>query len=95
LLGLTSAFRFYDMARGVHLTVSLTAEVPAVDAGHVLVKTKVLAECRATEGLSYADGDGILRQVSVVKDAAKSAFFGFATEATCDLMGARYAADDA
>ena len=93
LLGLTTAFRFYDPAQNMYLTVELSAEsVPSVD-GEIGVTTKVFAERRGVENLSFVDSARLLEQVASTKEAAKESFFSLATQETHTIMGVVHASD--
>lgn len=93
LLGLTTAFRFYDPSKTMYLTVELSAESVPTEDGEIGVTTKVFAERRGLEALAFADPDAVLEQVATTKEAAKEAFFSLATEATHSIMGVVHASD--
>jgi hypothetical protein len=54
-LGLRTEFRLYDPTHTIYLIVQLTAEGPADEKSDISVTTRVLAEKRGLEGLTFAD----------------------------------------
>lgn len=93
LLGMHTTFQLYNAREDLHHVVSLAAESDAGD--RVFVVTKVVAEIRGTNGVTFANRDHIAQQVNRVRAAAKRTFFEFATKHTHELMGATYASDHA
>lgn len=88
LLGLGTMVRVYDAERVVYLTVELSAEGPTDERAETTVTTKVVAEKRGLEGLSFADASRLDETITAAKDAAKETFFRFATAETHRMMGA-------
>lgn len=87
LLGLTSSFHFRE-STGAYVRIELSAE-PRGDET-ISVVTKVLAELRDLDEVSFADTARLLPLIKDAKAAAKRTFFNFATKRTHDIMGARY-----
>lgn len=79
---------FVDRGRDAHLSVNLQIRGPSDGAANVRVITKVMAEKRALEGVSYADRAQIDAILLDAKSAAKDTFFDFATGETHAIMGA-------
>jgi uncharacterized protein (TIGR04255 family) len=90
LLGMTTGCQFFDARRSLNMSLSLSAESAPDDI--VRVTTKVSAERRGIEQVTFADADPLRQLVVAAKDAAKETFFSFATDATHQLMGAVHAA---
>ena len=93
LLGLSAAFRFFDESKTMYLNVELSAEAVPGDQRVIGVTTKVFAERRGVEQLSFGNGEQLLDQVRLTKEAAKDAFFSLATEETHAMMGVVHASD--
>lgn len=88
LVGVETGFRFHDEAKNESLTLSLAAEAGSVSIPKVGVVTKVFAEKRPVELVSFANVDSLPKLVHAAKEAAKRTFFGFATEETRAIMEA-------
>jgi hypothetical protein len=88
LLGLATSFRVYDAARNLYLIVELAAEGPTSERPGATVTTKVVAERRGLESISFADRASVADLLIGSKEGAKATFFEFATEETHALMGA-------
>lgn len=93
LLGLNTGFRFYDAGRDMYLSVNLGVESPTAEHPVVQVVTKVAAERRGLEDISFANKPALVDLVVAAKEAAKETFFGFATPDTHAIMGAVTDAD--
>lgn len=81
-------YEFLDRHRDVHLTVNLSVDSGTPEADTVRVVTKVFAEKRGLEGISFATRDQLAAANVATKEAAKTTFFELATEETHTLMGA-------
>jgi hypothetical protein len=93
LAGFEIALRFEAPATTTHLMVGLKAESPT-DEAPITVTTKVYAERREAPDLSWSTVDVIATILCDVKEAAKQAFFDFATDVTHDSMGVVWDAAD-
>ena len=93
LLGLDAGFRLFDKEGNVYLVVELNA-VPLGDEASIGVTTKVLAERRGLEEVSFANREELAKLVRSTKEAAKEVFFGFATDETHRIMGAVHASNE-
>jgi hypothetical protein len=89
LTGLKTTFHFSVAAPAdADLVLALSAESPD-ERGPITVTTRVFAERRGTPNLSWTSLDDIAALIREVKEVAKAAFFGFATEETHRIMGAQ------
>lgn len=88
LLALDTGCMFFDEKRNMYLTVHLSVQSASEEDRKVRVITRVLAERRGIEGVSYSMRDQLGALIVEAKEAAKSTFFGFATDETHTLMGA-------
>jgi hypothetical protein len=87
LLGLNTGFRFYDSRQDMYLSVNLGVESPTPEHPMAQVVTKVSAERRGLENVSFANKNCLVELVVAAKEAANETFFGFATQETHDIMG--------
>jgi hypothetical protein len=93
LAGFETTLRFEAPATTTHLMVGLKAESPT-DAAPITVTTKVYAERRQAPDLTLSKVDEIATILCEVKEAAKQAFFDFATDLTHASMGVVWDAAD-
>lgn len=88
LHGLKAVFHLHELSRLMELTVEIEVDAPPESSGQLSVITKVVAQGRRAEELSFADSEALHREISGAKDAAKEAFFGFATDETHAILEA-------
>jgi uncharacterized protein (TIGR04255 family) len=89
LLALNVGFRFSEAGSGVNLSVELVAE--SATETELRIATKIIAEFSTFEPpLSFDSSAEINKKLFAAKEAAKKAFFSFATPETHKLMGAVY-----
>ncbi len=88
LMQFDSGFRFYDTTRDMAVSVQIFVESATKEQPRVGVRTKVFAEKRGIDDMSFAATEGLLREIHTAKELAKETFFGFATEETHAIMGA-------
>ena len=79
---------FFDQERNAYLSVNLSVESPSRENSKIRIITKVLAEKRGLEGVSYANRDQLDMILLEAKSAAKDTFFNCATDETHEIMGA-------
>lgn len=93
LLALETNFRLFDKFRAADVMINLLVNPILDEAKQLQVQTKIVAERRGLEELSFKDRDSIFDEILKAKEAAKVMFFDFATEETHNIMGAQYASD--
>ena len=79
-------FDFFDSKREVRLLIDLRAEGPTVEVPDIRVVTKIFAEKRGLERLSFGDQQILLDEVFATKLAARDTFFRFTTDRTHEFM---------
>ena len=79
-------FDFFDVKREVRLLIDLRAEGPTLEVPDIRVVTKIFAEKRGLERVSFGDQQALFDEVLATKSAARDTFFRFTTERTHDYM---------
>lgn len=88
LLALDTGCMFFDETRNMYLTVHLSVQSASEEDQKIRLLTRVLAERRGIEGITFAMRSELRELILGAKQVAKDTFFGFATDETHTLMGA-------
>ena len=86
LITIDTGCTFFDEDRQAHLSINLGVQSPQAENSKIRVVTKVLAEKRGLENVSFATRDELDAIVLQAKTAAKDTFFNLATEETRAIM---------
>ncbi len=91
LIGMKTDFNLIDQETNTHLILELSIEEDPANKDTIRLITKVNAEKVGIQHIPLNDVERIMATTLEVKTAAKTAFFGFATPSTHQIMGAEYA----